>query len=117
MTTVINNLVVKIQNFGWTVEEEGVNEYRVGKYSPAGQDFSISMEGEDTEELINSINQAYEDFDVSEETYLWLDHSGHGKNRAPYHMKDVLNDMEACEQMILNLYKELTKTNDIFTSS
>lgn len=31
---------------------------------------------------------------MSYETYLWLDSNGHGKNDAPYDMKDVYEDVE-----------------------
>jgi len=109
MNEAIKELIEKVESLGWSVEEEGENEYRFGKYSPAGQDFSISVEGENKEELISSTYKAYEDYDVSEQTYLWLDDTGHGRNGAPYEMKDVLADMEACEQMILDLYNELNK--------
>ena len=107
MNKEINELVERIESLGWTVEREGDNEYRLGKYSPAGQDFSIIAEGDSPEDIIDNIHQAYENFDVSEATYIWLDNTGHGKNGAPYHMKDLLKDMEACEQMILGLYNEV----------
>ena len=42
--------------------------------------------------------QRYESFDVSEEAYLWLDNSGHGKNGAPYDMKDVYEDIEEAKE-------------------
>ena len=96
-----------IVNHDWSIDVEGENDYRLGKYSPAGQDFSIIVEGEEVDEIIESIYQAYENYDVSEETYLWLDNTGHGVNGAPYEMRDVLEDMEACEQMILDLYNTL----------
>lgn len=35
---------------------------------------------------------------------MWLDSDGHGINGAPYDMKDVYEDMEACQNMILELY-------------
>jgi len=101
-------LIIKIENIGWSVEKEGNNEYIIGKLSPSGQDFSIAIEGDSTKELIDSIYEAYVDYDVSEETYLWLDDSGHGANGAPYLMRDVLEDMEACKQMIVELYGELS---------
>lgn len=107
MNKSIEKLFEKIESVGWTIESDGDNSYRLGKYSPAGQDFGISVEGESAEEIIDSIQEAHNDFDVSEETYLWLDDTGHGRNGAPYHMKDVLEDMEACKQMILDLYNEL----------
>lgn len=109
MNVEIQKLMLKIEILGWSVNNEGDNEYRLGKFSPKGQDFSIMIEGEDTESLIGSIYQAYENYDVSEETYLWLDNTGHGTNGAPYQLRDVLEDMEYCEQMILDLYNELTK--------
>lgn len=109
MNTEIIELVEKIEALGWKVEKEDENEYRIGKFSPAGQDFSVSIEGEEVEELIDSIDKAYENFDVSEQTYLWLDNTGHGRNGAPYEMRDLLEDMEACEKMIKDLHDELTK--------
>lgn len=105
----MKELIKKIEGLGWTVTKEDDNNYFLKKSSPAGQDFSISIEGEFAEDLIEDIYRAYDDFDVSEETYLWLDDTGHGKKGAPYHMKDLLEDMEACEQMILDLYNELFK--------
>ena len=101
-------LMEKIEELGWRVDEEEDNEYRLAKFSPAGQDFSIVVEGEDAETLIDNIDKAYENYDVSTETYLWLDDAGHGKNGAPHELKDVLKDMEACEKMIKDLHHELT---------
>lgn len=37
---------------------------------------------------------------MDSEAYLWLDSNGHGKNGAPYRMRDVLDDMEEAEKMI-----------------
>ena len=86
----------------------GIHEWEritLSKHSPAGQDFSISTGPfESAEELINSIHQRYVEFDADSETYLWLDNEGHGKNGAPYRMRDVLEDMEACEKMIYDLF-------------
>lgn len=100
-------LFQKIENLDWSIEEEGENEYRLGKYSPQGQDFSLTVEGESVDEIIDSIKSAHENYDVSNETYLWLDNTGHGSNGAPYELRDVLEDMEACEQYILDLYNTL----------
>ena len=44
--------------------------------------------------FIENIRSYAKDFDMSYETYLWLDSNGHGKNNAPYDMKDVYEDME-----------------------
>lgn len=79
--------------------------FEFSKFTPAGQDFSFSvaMKGKDLNTLITDMEEYYESFDVDEETYLWLDSRGHGKNGAPYRMRDVLEDMEAAEKMVENL--------------
>ena len=65
---------------------------------------------EDTfyENVADAIYQYWDDFDVCYETYLWLGDTGHGKNGAPYDMKDLYEDMQACEDMIHNLWLALT---------
>lgn len=104
----IEELIKIAESDSWTVTEE---EYTNGKgllfskRSPAGQDFSISTGPfESAEELINNIHQRYVEYDADSEAYLWLDNEGHGKNGAPHRMRDVLEDMEACEKMIYDLF-------------
>ena len=104
----IKQLFDKIENLDWIVTEEGHGQYLLSQFSPAEQDFNIVIEGKNVEELLESIYQAYENYDVSEETYLWLDNTGHGKNGAPYELEDVLEDMKWCKNAILELYKNLT---------
>lgn len=40
---------------------------------------------------------------------MWLDNEGHGTNGTPYDMKDVYEDMEACEEMTFKLWKLLSE--------
>ena len=94
---------LEANDFSITYEDDGCIYF--SKYSPAGQDFGFSVGGDDLHELAVSIYNYYESFDVCYETYLWLDEMGHGKNGAPYDMKDLYEDMEACEQIILELYE------------
>lgn len=58
------------------------------------------MQDDDLDSLVGNIKEYYDNFDVDEEAYLWLDETGHGKNGAPYRMKDVVKDMEEAEKMI-----------------
>ena len=71
----------------------------------SGQDFffSATMQGRSLESLVDDMEEYYEGFDADAEAYLWLDSNGHGKNGAPYRMKDVLSDMEAAEGMVSKL--------------
>lgn len=113
MKNILNKLFERAEDLGWNVN---VNENDVdfSWYSPAGQDFYINIAIEDTEDeleaaelFIHSIYRQYIDYNPSEETYYWLDSTGHGKNGAPYEMIEVYNDMVECENMILSLYDDL----------
>ena len=84
------------------------------KYSPAGQDFyfSVSVPNEDDEDILynnvaDAIYEYWEGFDVSYETYIWLDETGHGMNGAPNDMMDAYKDMQSCEDMIHDLWLAL----------
>lgn len=111
----IEKLLDRIRENGWSVTVDG-NYINIGKYSPAGQDFSFDIDVTDFEEendstaaelFIESIHAEYDEYDVSYEAYMWLDNDGHGKNGAPYDMKDVYEDMEACKDMLWELYDDL----------
>lgn len=102
---------IKLIN-GWNdwsaqiVERNGdtiICEFR--NYSPAGQDFFFNVWTDgDGSSLAHDIFEYYDNFDVSSAAYLWLDSDGHGKDGAPYDMKDVYEDMEDCAKMIKELY-------------
>ena len=105
-----------LKELGWNVTKEDTNTYNLQRYSDAGHDLNITIKGKSCEALIDSIYSCYEDFDVSYETYLWLDDTGHGKNGAPYEMREVLEDMEACEKMIYEAYLQtVEKLNKTYT--
>jgi len=110
MNSEVEKLLNKVEELGWGSTKESDTIYVFNKLSPAGQDFSITINTENDPELfVENIYKTYDDFDVSYEAYLWLDNTGHGINGAPYDMRDVYNDMEACHDMILDLYYELNK--------
>lgn len=106
MKKFINKVKEISEKLNWNVNIDD-NMFAFSKYSPSGQDFNFSEYGENLEELINNINSYCQGFDCSEETFLWLDNFGHGKNGAPYDMKDLYEDMEACLKMVEELREEL----------
>lgn len=106
MKEFINKVKEITEKLSWNIDIND-NSFTFSKHSPAGQDFSFSEYGEDLEELINSISSYCKGFDCSEETFLWLDNFGHGKNGAPYDMKDLYEDMEKCLKMVEKLKNEL----------
>ena len=106
MTNAINKMIEIAQNNEWTVTVDE-SDYTFSKYSPAGQDFNFTVSGDTAQEIIDGVRERYNNFDCSSEAYLWLDSDGHGTNGAPYDMKEVYEDMEACEQMIDELWEAL----------
>ena len=108
-----NKYIKKIQEIAesldWSVSVDG--EYITFQiYSSAGQDFNVELQIDEDDtvyEFIEKIYSYYDNFDVSEEAYYWLDSTGHGKNGAPYEMIDVYKDMEECAEEIKRLWCEL----------
>lgn len=113
---VIQTVIRCAESNGWSVHVDNTQKERAAifdfyKFTPAGQDFSFTatMHDDDVCSLIEEVENYYNDFDPNEEAYIWLDHSGHGRNGAPYHMRDVLDDMEAAEKMVGELLEALQK--------
>lgn len=102
-----------IEQQGWNVSIEKLGKkakcVELQRFTPAGQDFNISVEmtGNDVKSFIHNLNECYDSYDPDYEAYLWIGEDGHGKNGAPYHIKDIVEDMEAAEKYILNLYLTL----------
>lgn len=96
---------------GWSVDfselQNGKIDVNFAKYTSHGQDFnfSVELENDDMEAFIDNIHEYYENFDVDEEAYLWIGSDGHGKNGAPYHIADIVKDMEEAETMMADLYE------------
>ena len=95
-----------IESYEWGIDYYDDSTIYLSKYSPAGQDFGFYIEKvESIEEFADKIYDQYNEYDVSEAAYMWLGSDGHGKNGAPYDIKDLYEDMEACKQNILELYE------------
>lgn len=79
---------------GWNYEyEESEQSHIFSCSSPEGQDINVEFTADTLDELTREVFDYTQEYDVSYETYLWLDDEGHGKNGAPYDMKDVYEDM------------------------
>ena len=99
-------------DYEYTDEKETMVSFSFEKFSPAGRDFCFEVcvpNDKDEYVIYDSVADAiytyFEGFDVSYETYIWLDEEGHGKNGAPYDMSDVYKDTESCEKMIHDLWR------------
>ena len=109
-----NDVEQKLTDLGFTVSnwQSNGNAYScdIQKYSPAGQDcnFTLDMEKDNPASAAKALDELYENYDTDEETMLWIGPDGHGKNGAPHHMSDVLNDMKAVEKDLENARDDMT---------
>ena len=102
---------------GWSVStdtDSGCTQFEFSKFTPAGQDFNFTVEVKDNNisQLTNNILEYYESFDPDYEASLWIGEDGHGKNGAPYSIKDIVDDMESAEEMVYELYEKLLTLTD-----
>ena len=99
------NLIDLLKEEDYSVYDDDSGYVRISKYSTAGQDWSTDIAlGEDINEFADNIYSAYESYDPEYEASFWIGDDGHGKNGAPYHIKDIIDDMEECEGFIRRLY-------------
>lgn len=101
------------QGKGWSVNVDDKDKsnilFEFQHYTKYGQDFNFNagISDEEIETLIADIKQYFTDFDPDYEASLWIGDDGHGKCGAPYHIKDIVADMEDTEARIYELLKAL----------
>lgn len=72
--------------------------------SPEGQDVFCEIELDTKanaariKELVRELQCYADNFDPDEEAALWIGPDGHGKNGAPYHIRDLIEDMDWCDK-------------------
>lgn len=110
MKDFVNTVTQLAEKLDWSVNSEKDNKLTLSKRSPSGTEFdafiSFTILADNLADVVDALIEYCDSFDCSEETYLWLDSSGHGINGAPYDMKDVYEDMEACLEIAQDLLDE-----------
>ena len=71
--------------------------------------FSISCEEKSLQSFVIQIENYLKNFDVDYETSIWIGEDGHGRNGAPYHIKDILDEMYSAKEQIATLLYELKR--------
>lgn len=110
----MNDFLKLADDLGWsynvsdTPNERGEVCVELEKCSPQDQDFiaTIWFENENEQDFIDKLRNYWENYDPDEEAVAWVGNDGHGKNGAPYSIRDILNDMEDCKSMLRELYIE-----------
>lgn len=107
--TIMNyeELISITESLGWNViENKDTLHFFIT--TPAQQSFSFDLDKKkDIKDLLQSLDDYRNNFNVSSETYRWLDETGHGKNGAPHNMMDVYKDFEWCGEALFYLFCSL----------
>lgn len=102
----LNKLDELCKGTNWEPCHEAGNTYGF-QWLGGDYDGYITLNGDTIEELAEDAYAAYENFDVDEETALWIGSDGHGTNGAPYHIRDILEEFESYEKDLENLWDVL----------
>lgn len=71
--------------------------------------FSIQCEERKLQSFVIQLEGYLKNFDVDYETSLWIGKDGHGANGAPYHIKDILEEMYLAKEQIAILLYEIKR--------
>lgn len=80
---------------GWNLTLLNNNDVEIGQYSPAGEDFSFTLNGD--EDYIDQIFSYTNNFDVDDHVEMWV-----GGNGAPS-ISRLVDDARDIEQMLYEL--------------
>lgn len=107
----LNDKIIEIaENNGFIiheVEKQGNDFYvEINQGTPLGEDWweTIWFDGTD-EGFIKAVRERYNNFDVDEETEIWIE--SRGKNGVPSSIKALVEDAEWKESMLDKLADEL----------
>lgn len=103
------DLKAKLEEIGWSAYEDE-KDIDFSTCSAFGGDIDIVIDkGKNLIDLAHNIYEYWDNYDVSYEASLWIGEDGHGKNGAPYDLKDIYEDMEGVKNMINNLYNVINE--------
>ena len=106
----MNETIEKVAELcGWKVYIDNTNfefEKMIGTKDFV---FAISYEEKSLQSFVFQIEDYLKNFDVDYETSIWIGEDGHGKNGAPYHIKDILDEMYSAKEQIAILLYELKR--------
>lgn len=106
----MNNMIVDIaKKLGFNViigENDDHNEYDFNKYV-GDNDFNFCITVYEDASFVEALREYIESYDPDYEAYLWIGEDGHGKNGAPYHIKDIVDNMIECKNEMINFLNEI----------
>lgn len=107
----LKKLLEKAEELGWSydiIEEDDRRYVELGKYSPSGEDFHMDIDiGKEIPETNFMDNLANYGFDPDEHAEMYI--KVRGKNGVPSSVRELIEDAEAIEGMINELYDKCWK--------
>lgn len=108
-------------SFGWSANFSGrFNETNLDvefeAYTDYGQDVIVSVIVPNVftiGQLAEELDEYSRNFDVDEQTALWIGDDGHGANGAPYAISDILKDMRQAGKMIDRLARRFASKSNM----
>lgn len=104
-----------LENEGWKIDEEikwadGTMGWQISKYSPAGEDFSITIEtNNNIDKAIEEINEQAEKFDEDEHSTMWIEAKYHRTLKNIPSNKELVQDAENIHNMLKELAGKVNK--------
>lgn len=81
-------------------------------YTTYNQDFYFTIQKAETlNDFAQNVYDYWQGYDVDEEASYWIGEDGHGTNGAPYHISDILKDMQECEDLLEKFWSKLYQEN------
>lgn len=90
------------ENLDWQIYECDDGTVELEKYSPAGEDFVVSVQ---TENFIDEVKAYAAGFDIDEHIELWI--GSRGKQGVPSSVRELVEDAEAIDAMLKELAEAL----------
>lgn len=84
--------------------ETGLTDVTLQPTFPMQADLPLEFSVVDFDELCARVSDFAHNFDADYETYIWLGPDGHGQNGAPYHIRDILDEMESYDDELRRLW-------------
>lgn len=94
---------------GWSVDESDDGYVEVGKYSPAGEDFSFSANADN---FIEEVKQYSAGFDIDEHIEMWIEARKNGVGGVPS-TRELVDDAEDIDKMLQELASKLAELEDV----
>jgi hypothetical protein len=96
------------ENLGWTISEIDDESIELGKYSPAGEDFSFVA---DIENFVESAKEHAAHFNLDEHIEMWVEARKSGTGGVPS-TRELVKDAEDIDKMLQELAAALARAEE-----